>query len=204
MYTSVPIRSSILVSLALIWFSSAADAAVPGVVTVPAGTPIRTVLKTTVGTATARTGDVIVTELAEPLTVKGRVVAPAGSRVEGRVIAATTSGRLARPATLEFKMTELTPTGGRPVKITTTHYFRKGQSHTKRDAEYIAGGAAVGAILGQVIGKNTESTLEGTAAGAVAGTGLAAATGELDFTVEAGRVVTVKLTKPVQMRAIGE
>lgn len=169
-------------------------------VSVPAGTPLRTVIRQTIRTDTARRGDAITAELTAPLEVNGRVVAPEGSRVEGHVVSVTASGRLGRPAYLEFGFDQLIPTGGRPVKIVTSHYARTGDSHTKRDVGYIAGGAAVGAILGQVLGKNTQSTLEGAAAGAAAGTGLAAATGELDFEVEAGRVITLQLRKPILLR----
>lgn len=166
---------------------------------VPAGTPIRTVIRQTIGTETARTGDVISAELVAPVEVAGGVVAPVGSRVEGRVIEATTSGRLSRPAFLEFEFTELTPKGGHPVRIATTHYVGKGDEHTKHDVGYIAGGAAVGALVGQLLGKNTQGTLEGAAGGLVAGTGAAALTGEKDFQVEAGRVITVNLERPIRL-----
>lgn len=60
--------------------------------------------------------------------------------------------------------------------------------------------AGAGAILGQVLGKDTDSTLKGAAAGAVLGTGVAAATGDLDFTIEPGRTVAFTLEEPLRVR----
>jgi outer membrane lipoprotein SlyB len=88
---------------------------------------------------------------------------------------------------------------GRRVPIRTSTFQRTGDTHTKRNAGYIAGGAAVGAILGQVLGRDTQSTLEGAAAGAAAGTGAAAATGDLDFEVEEGRPVAFTLEEPLSL-----
>jgi uncharacterized membrane protein len=109
------------------------------------------------------------------------------------------SGKLARPAELKFRLTDLETRAG-TVPIQTSTYDRVGKTHTKRNIEYIAGGAAVGAIIGQVLGKDTESTLKGAAAGAAVGTGAAAATGDLDFTIEAGRTVAFTLEEPLRIR----
>lgn len=185
---------TLLAALALaVAFSAPAAALV-----LSAGTRLPVVLGQTISTATARAGDHIAGELAQDITVNGTVVVPKGSKVEGRVVSVTPSGSLSGVAALNFTMTELTPTGGQPIPITTSHYSRKGKTHTKHEAEYIAGGAAVGALLGQALGRNTQSTVEGTAAGAVAGTAAAAATGKLDFQVEAGRLVTFTLRKAIR------
>ena len=113
------------------------------------------------------------------------MAASSGSRVVGTVEHVVDSGKLARPAELRFRLTEIETRGGM-TPVRTSAYDRVGKTHTKRNVGYIAGGAAVGAILGQVLGKDTEGTLTGAAAGAAVGTGVAAATGDLDFTVDAG------------------
>lgn len=192
-----------LLTAATVATASAAPAAERTVV-LTAGTRIPVVMRQTIATATARAGDHIEAELAGDIKVNARAVVPKGSKVEGRVVAVTPSGTLSRPAALDFTMTDLTPTGGRGIPIVTTHYSRKGKTHTKHDAEYIAGGAAVGALIGQIAGRDTKSTLEGAAAGAAAGTGAAAATGSLDFRVEAGRTVTFKLRKAIRVPVPGE
>jgi len=192
------VRASAIAATLLMTAASAALAAENTVVLMP-GTRISVVLRQTVATATARAGDHIEGELARDITMNGRTVVPKGSKVEGRVVAVTPSGTLSQPAALDFTLTELTPPGGSPISIVTSHYSRKGETHTKHEAEYIAGGAAVGALIGQIAGRDTKSTLTGTAAGAVAGTAAAAATGRLDFQVEAGRTVGFTLRKATRV-----
>nr|MDQ2971119.1 hypothetical protein [Acidobacteriota bacterium] len=168
---------------------------------VPAGTILRVKFDKSVSTATARVGDTVSGELLDDLLADDdAVVAPSGSRVRGKVEHVVDSGKLARPAELRFRLTDL-EIGGRSVPLSTSVFQRVGDTHTKRNTGYIAGGAAVGAILGQVFGKNTQSTLEGAAAGAAAGTGAAAITGDLDFEIEAGRPVAFTLEQPLRLPA---
>lgn len=167
-----------------------------------AGSILRVAFQQTISSATAKPGDAIRGELLDDLIADdGVVVAPSGSRVVGRVEQATASGSLGGQAELVFRLTELTPTGGRPVPVSTSAYEHRGETHTKHDAEYIAGGAAVGALLGQLIGRDSRSTAIGAAAGAAAGTGAAAATGKLDIVIQAGRTVAFTLEQPLRLRA---
>lgn len=165
---------------------------------VPAGTILRVSFNQPISTATAKVGDTVSGELLDDLIAdNGTVVARSGSKVKGKVEHVVDSGRLARPAELRFRLTEVeTRSGTRPVA--TSAYQRTGDTHTKRNVGYIAGGAAVGAVIGQVLGKDTESTLKGAAAGAAVGTGVAAATGEKDFEIEAGRTVAFTLEEALR------
>ncbi len=169
---------------------------------VPSGTILRVAFDQTLSTATAKVGDRVPGQLLDNLIAEdGTVVARSESRVVGKVEHVVSSGRLARPAELKFRLIELEPPGGKPVPVSTSTYDRKGETHTKHDVEYIAGGAAVGALLGQIIGRDTESTLKGAAAGSAAGTGVAAATGQLDFEIQAGRTVAFTLEQPLRLPA---
>jgi hypothetical protein len=172
--------------------SRAADAEVP------AGTILRVAFKQPISTATAKVGDTVSGELLDDLIADdGTIVARSGSKVTGKVEHVVDSGRLARPAELRFRLTDLETRSGTRA-ISTSAYQRTGDTHTKRNVGYIAGGAAVGAIIGQVLGKDTEGTLTGAAAGAAAGAGVAAATGEKDFVIEAGRTVAFTLEEPLR------
>ncbi|HEY3173730.1 MAG TPA: hypothetical protein VGK86_14265 [Thermoanaerobaculia bacterium] len=172
----------------------------PAVRVVPEGTILRVAFDEPISTATAREGDTVRGKILDDVLAEdGSVVAASGSRVVGRIDHVVDSGKLARPAELTFRLTELETRGG-PVPIRTSAYQRVGKTHTKRNVEYIAGGAAVGAIIGQVLGRDTESTLKGAAAGAAAGTGAAAVTGDLDFTIDAGRTVAFTLEDPIRIR----
>jgi hypothetical protein len=172
--------------------SRAADAEVP------AGTILRVAFNAPISTATAKVGDTVSGELLDDLIADdGSIVARSGSKVTGKVEHVVDSGRLARPAELRFRLTDLETRSG-TRSIATPAYQRTGDTHTKRNVGYIAGGAAVGAIIGQVLGKDTEGTLTGAAAGAAAGAGVAAATGEKDFVIEAGRTVAFTLEEPLR------
>ena len=164
---------------------------------IPAGTAVRISLAGPVSSATAKPGDRFEATVAEPVVVEGVTVVPSGSRVEGHVVNAVSSGRLARTASLELELTRLTVPAGETVSIRTSRLTRAGKEHAPRNVGIIGGGAAVGAILGQAIGRNSTTTLEGAAAGAAAGTGVAAATGELDVTLAAGRELSFRLEAPV-------
>ncbi len=171
-------------------------------VEIPAGSPLAVTLTRPVSSATAQDGDRIEATLGRPLVVDGKTVVPAGSRVEGRVVHAVSSGRLARTASLELELTSLTTPGGETVSLRTSRLTRQGKEHAPRNAGIIGGGAAVGALLGQAFGRNSRSTLEGAAAGAAAGTGVAAATGDLDFTLGAGHELSFRLEEPVTVRVL--
>lgn len=167
---------------------------------VPEGTILRVAFDEPISTATAKAGDAVSGRVLDDILAgDGSIVAASGSRVTGTIEHVVDSGKLARPAELRFRLTELETRSG-VVPIRTSAYDRVGETHTKRNIGYIAGGAAVGAIVGQVLGRDTESTLKGAAAGAAVGTGVAAATGDLDFTIDAGRTVAFTLEEPLRIR----
>ncbi|HEY6065441.1 MAG TPA: hypothetical protein VIY96_04760 [Thermoanaerobaculia bacterium] len=167
---------------------------------IPEGTILRVAFDEPISTATAQVGQTVRGRLLDDvLADDGTVVAGSGSRVTGAIEHVVDSGKLARPAELRFHLTELETRNGM-VPIQTSSYDRVGKTHTKRNVEYIAGGAAVGAIVGQVLGRDSDATLKGAAAGAAVGTGVAAATGDLDFTIDAGRTVAFTLEQPVRVR----
>jgi hypothetical protein len=167
---------------------------------VPEGTILRVAFDEPISTATARIGDTVRGRvLDDVLADDGSIVAASGSRVVGKIENVVDSGKLARRAELKFRLTDLETRAGNAA-IHTSAYERVGDPHTKRNVGYIAGGAAVGAILGQVLGQDTDSTLKGAAAGAAVGTGVAAVTGDLDFTIEPGRTVAFTLEEPLRVR----
>src|SRR5512140_1428656 len=114
-----------------------------GRTSLPAGTILKVRITTPVSTQDAHTGDLVTGELASSVEVNGRDVLPAGTRGTGQVIAATTSGRMSRPASIEFALTSLVLRNGEDVPIETSHFTRIGKGHTERNAGLIAGGAAV-------------------------------------------------------------
>ncbi|HEV2495431.1 MAG TPA: hypothetical protein VG204_20430 [Terriglobia bacterium] len=179
--------------------STAATAAPkPEPITIPEGTPLEVRLASGIDSGHAAAGSPFEATLAAPLTVNGADVAPTGSKVTGQVTNAVSSGRLNRPAELSLTLTSLAPEGGSPVQISTSTWSAKGQSHKKRDAELIGGGAGVGALIGALAGKGKGAAI-GAAVGAGGGTAGAAITGKKEIVLAPEAKLTFRLTAPVTL-----
>lgn len=154
---------------------------------IPARTNIVVQNSTELSSGTATTGQRWSGTLVNDLAVDGKVVAPAGSHVRGRVADAESSGRLSKPGTLAL---ELTSVNGIPV--TTDMYAVDGEGHTKSNVTKIGGGAAVGALLGGIFGGGKGAAI-GALAGGGAGTAGAAATGKKEAKINAETTMTFKV-----------
>jgi hypothetical protein len=157
---------------------------------IPTGTRIVVRTDTALSSATARTGRYWTGTMVNDLSVRGRIIARAGSRVRGRVADAESSGRLSKPGILAL---ELTSVNGIPVQ--TDMYAVDGTGHTKSNVAKIGGGAAVGALLGGIFGGGKGAAI-GAGAGAGAGTVGAAATGKKEATIAAESTLTFQVIKP--------
>jgi hypothetical protein len=124
------------------------------------------------------------------LSVRGRLIARAGSPVRGRIADAEPSGRLSKPGILAL---ELTSVNGIPVQ--TDMYALDGAGHTKSNVAKIGGAAAVGALLGGIFGGGKGAAI-GAGAGAGAGTVGAAATGKKEAKIPAESTLTFQVVRP--------
>jgi hypothetical protein len=89
--------------LAACGFMSSAEAATPrraACCRVPAGTEVKVELVDDVSTKTNKAGDVFALRLAEPLVIRGRIVAPKGAMGQGRIIDASKPGMGGKAAKL--------------------------------------------------------------------------------------------------------
>ena len=154
---------------------------------IPAGTSIVVRNDMAISSGTARTGREWTGTMVNDLSVNGKVVAPTGSKVRGRISDAESSGRLSKPGVLAL---ELTSVNGTPV--TTDMYAVDGEGHTKSNVKKIGGGAAVGALLGGIFGGGKGAAI-GAAAGGGAGTAGAAATGKKEATIPAESTLTFQV-----------
>ena len=177
--------------------SSAAFAAVPQPITIPAGTDVHFKLLHAINTANAKAGQNVAGALTQPIVIGGKTVAPAGAAVNVHITTAEASGRIGGSAKLVFHVSSIALTNGSSISVRTSSYAREGRAHAKHNAKYIAGAAVVGALAGQAIGGNRNSTAKGAAIGAGVGIGAAAATGKFDFTVPAGERFNLSLKKSV-------
>jgi hypothetical protein len=173
---------------------SSRNSLVPQEVVIPSGTAITVRLQNAVSSATSRPGDEFEASLDQPIMVDGQTVAPEGTHVLGRVVAARHSGRLMHPAYLRIVLSSVN-LNGKPVPIQSSSVIVAGASHKRRNLAWIGGGAGGGALIGAIASGGT-GALIGSAIGAAGGTGAAYATGKKDVGFGPERRLTFRLTRP--------
>lgn len=120
-----------------------------------------------------KAGKMFAAQLDTNLIVKGKVTAPAGSKVYGRV----ESSRSAGQSKLELSLTQII-VNGRPVAIATESYEESGPRSGRTTAGRATAGTAIGATVGGtaasyaigVLGTAIGAALRVPAAGAAIGT----------------------------------
>jgi hypothetical protein len=105
--------------------------------TLPAGTACKILLLGDVSASKSKPGDVVKARLLEPVFLNARVVLPAGSLIEGRVVKKTPPRWGSRAGSLSLTFTGLTLPGGNfiPIAASLTGAELDRRSHTKMDAE---------------------------------------------------------------------
>ena len=162
------------------------------VVMVPANTTFPAILSAPLSTETANVGDSVTFYLGSDFYYNGKLVAAAGSRVNGTVILAKRGGMANRNGKLQIRFSHiLTPTG-QMIPITASIQTDDGsgilKAGTAKDAakEYIkdtAIGAAAGAALGTAMGALSGGKV---GRGAIYGTAIGGGMGVISSLIERG------------------
>jgi len=163
---------------------------------VPAGTSFVAVLQTQLSTDENNTGDPFVAKTVEPIYVDGRIVVPAGSRVDGVLRDVQASGRIKDRARMTLVFQEIVDSAGKTRAMSALPLTIKAASETGDDVLKIGAGSAAGAIIGAITGKKNGAVI-GAAAGAVAGTILVLATKGEDVELDSGVRLNVQMTGPM-------
>lgn len=105
--------------------------------TVPAGTHCKILLLGSVSASKSKPGDTVQARLLEPVLVNSKVILPAGTLMEGKVVKKTPPRRLSRAGSLYLTFTELTLLEGKRVPIAASLAGAEldERSHTRMDAE---------------------------------------------------------------------
>lgn len=150
---------------------------------IPAGKTLTVTVDQDISTKTNSSGDVFAASLAEPVTVDGQTVIPAGTHATGTIVQAQAAGHVKGGALLELTLDSLS-LNGQKYSVATSEFEEAGKGRGKRTAIGGGGGAAFGAIVGALAGGGKGAAI-GALAGGGAGTAGAAYTGKRDITIPA-------------------
>ena len=167
-------------------------------VTVPAGTQLLVRMIDSVDSSKNSVGSRFTASLETNVEVGGVVVAPAGSKVFGRLAQAKEAGRMAGKSQLQLELTEIV-IGGTAYPILSSDYQVSGKNSGGRTAKRVIGGAGLGAIIGGVAG----NAGKGAAIGAVAGTTAAVVQKGEKVSVPSETLLEFRLQQPASLPARG-
>lgn len=183
---------------------------------IPAGTPIEVRLRTSLSSATSQAGDSFEAVLDEPVFVRGRVVAPRGAIVAGKVLDAKASAGLQEPGYMRLALVAVS-LNGQIIPIQTSNIFVKRGSHrdqgTTMQARAPIGGVPVETVLISKIAiskvaisqtttahtGNGQGTLKTASTGQTTGLETDSAIENNDVGVSADRRLTFRLAQPLPL-----
>jgi hypothetical protein len=108
-------------------------------VVVPVNTVIYVRLRQALSSSSAQAGQAFAAVLDEPLLVEDQTVAPKGTELTGKVLAARESGRLRKSGYIRITLSAIT-VNGRTLPLQTTSVIAAGGSFKNRNLSVIGGG----------------------------------------------------------------
>jgi hypothetical protein len=167
-------------------------------VTIPAGTTLALALTSGIASDTSAVEDTVTAELTRSITIDGRELLPAGTRVTGSVTDVDDSGRVKGRAMIAFRFTSL-QTSNEQYDIRTEPLSHMAPATKGEDATKIGIGAGAGAVIGGILG-GKDGAAKGAAIGGGAGTGVVLATKGREMRLGPGADATTELTAPLTVR----
>ena len=170
-------------------------------ITVPAGTRILIRMIDSIDTNKQRTGDRFTASLETNLQAEDVVVALRGSLVHGRLVQASSAGKMSGSSQLTLELTDIVIKGTACPLLTST-YEIKGKGEGKKTAGKVIGGAGLGALIGGIAGGGTGAAI-GVLAGAAGGTALAASKKGEQIQIPSESLLEFRLEQPVKLPVAG-
>ena len=191
--------------------SDAPNDAAKSVVSIPAGTRLPVSLKQAISTKTAREGDPVYAEIAFPFVLNDRVVIPAGTYIQGKIMHAERGGHVKGRAQLLIHFTSIIYPSGYTVmlggSVENTPGAEKSSmkdsegtiqqdSDAGRKAKETAGGATTGAVIGAVTGGGRGAGI-GAGVGGVTGLAISMLSRGADVRLEPGTSIEMEIQRDV-------
>jgi hypothetical protein len=185
---------------ALLIFSCVA-VAIPGagqerMVTVPAGTSLLVRMVDSVDSSKNGVGSRFAASLETNLQVAGVVVAPAGTKIYGRLTQSKEAGRVGGKSELQLELTDIV-IGGTAYPVFSSDYQVSGKNSGGRTAKRVLGGAGLGAAIGAIAG----NAGKGAAIGAAVGTTAAVVQKGEKVSVPSETLLEFRLQQPASLPA---
>lgn len=166
-------------------------------VTVPAGTRILIRMIDSIDSSKQKTGDRFTASLETNLQAEDVVVAPRGIKVHGRLVQASSAGKMSGSSQLTLELTDIVINGTAYPLLTST-YEIKGKGEGKKTAGKVFGGAGLGAMIGGIAGGGAGAGI-GALVGAAGGTAIAASKKGEQLQITSESLLEFRLQQPVKL-----
>jgi len=166
-------------------------------ITVPAGTRVLIRTIDPIDSTKQKAGYRFTATLETNLQAEDVVVAPRGTTVYGRLVAASSAGRLKGSSDLTLELTDIVIKGTAYPLLTST-YQVKGKGEGSNTAKKVIGGAGLGALIGGIAGGGKGAGI-GVLAGGAGGTALAASKKGEQLSIPSESLLEFRLEHPVAL-----
>jgi len=183
------------------------------VVIIPAGTKVPLSLTQAITTKTAREGDPVYAETAFPYVLNDRIVIPAGTYVQGKIMRTQRGGHVKGRAELLIHFTSMIYPSGYTVmlggsientpdaersRVKDSEGTIREDSDAGRKAREAAGGATTGAVIGGVTNGGKGAGI-GAGVGGVAGLAVAMLSRGADVRLGPGTSIEMEIQRDVEL-----
>ena len=170
-------------------------------VTVPAGTRILIRTVDSIDSAKQKTGYRFSATLETNLMAEDTVIARRGTTVYGKLVEASSAGRMKGSSELQLELTDILINGTAYPLLTST-YEIKGKGEGGNTTKKVLGGAGLGALIGGLAGGGKGAGI-GALAGAGAGTAVAASKKGQQLQIPSESLLEFRLEQPVSLPVAG-
>jgi hypothetical protein len=178
---------------------AAADPQKPKTITVPAGTRILIRMIDSIDSSKQKTGFRFSGTLETNLQAVNVVVAPRGTKVFGKLISASSAGKMSGSSELTLELTDIMMYNSAYPLLTST-YEIKGAGEGGNTAKKVIGGAGLGALIGGIAGGGKGAGI-GALVGVAGGTAIAASKKGEQLLIPSESLIEFRLQQPAILPA---